>query len=75
NGKVISGIANYSKHKNTPLIVLCGTVNDKDIDLLYESGVTTIFPIVRGISNLPDAIDQAKDNLRYTANNVVRLIL
>lgn len=75
NGKVISGIANYSKHKNTLLIVLCGSVNDEDIDSLYESGVTAIFPIVRGTSSLSDAIDQAKDNLRYTANNVVRLIL
>lgn len=74
NGKVISGLANYSKNKNVPLIVLCGSVNDDDIDFLYESGVTAIFPIVRCVSNLSDAIDQAKDNLRYTVDNILRLL-
>lgn len=73
-GKVISGIAQRAKRHDVPVVVLAGAVEAGAEDL-YGLGVTAMFPIIQTCESFERARHKAKENLRLTTENVLRLWL
>jgi len=73
-GKVISGIALRAKRKGVPVIVLAGAV-EAGAEALYRLGVSAMFSINRTCEPFERARHRAEENLRATAENVLRLWL
>lgn len=74
-GKVISGLAELTRKYDKPLIALAGSVeNEKEC---HQIGITSCFPIVRGVTSLEEAMDpiNAKYNLVITSEEIMRTIL
>lgn len=72
-GKVISGIAQYTKKYNIPLIAVVGCIGD-NIDELYSKGITAIFSINTKPLPLSEAAIYNKHNLFLTMDNIMRII-
>lgn len=68
-GKTPIGVANVAKKHNKPVIALAGGLKD-DHQVVYEHGLDAAFAVVPGIVTLPQALEQAHDNLKLTARNV-----
>lgn len=72
-GKVISGIADYTKKYNIPLIAIVGCIDD-DIDKLYTAGVTAVFSINTKPLPFEEAIKYSEKNLAITTDNLIRIL-
>ncbi|URZ88376.1 glycerate kinase [Floricoccus penangensis] len=72
-GKVPSGVAKIAKKYNKPVIAFAGYVG-KDLEVLYQEGITAIFGILTKAESLENALLNGKENLRITSENVSRLI-
>lgn len=72
-GKTPFGVAKLGKKYNIPVIALAGNVG-KDIDILYEYGFTSIFPILTRVESLEDAIKNGRYNIEVVSENIGRLI-
>lgn len=73
NGKTVSRIAMLSKKHNKPLLVFCGR-SQGNLELLYQHGVTAIFPITNGAISLTDALLSGEKNLFNCVMNVISLL-
>lgn len=73
SGKTISGIAKLCKKHKKPLIILTGK-SLPNLESLYKIGVTAVFPIGNAETNLPTALQNAKDNLYRTTKNIMRIL-
>jgi len=71
-GKVPIGVAAAAKKYNKPVIALAGRVSD-DIDILYEKGIDAVFGIMKGVTNLEEALMKGKENLEKTSENIIRV--
>lgn len=73
DGKTIRGVIKSAKEYDIPVIALCGSValDEKGLNAL---GVSAAFSIVKGISELDDALKNVFENLRFTAFNLARLL-
>lgn len=72
-GKVVIGIAERAKRKNKKVIAIVGGAEDAEIQNAYEIGVTAIFPINRLPQDFAVSRYRSKENLAYTADNILRL--
>lgn len=72
-GKTPFGVAKLGKKYNIPVIALAGNVG-KDIDVLYEYGFTSIFPILTRVESLEYAIKNGRYNIEVVSENIGRLI-
>ena len=72
-GKTPLGVATIAKKHNKPVIALAGRVGE-DIEVLYESGIDSIFGITKGATSLEEALVKGKENIEKTAENIVRLM-
>jgi len=72
-GKTPFGVAKVAKKYNKPVIALAGRIGD-DIDVLYDNGIDSIFGIMKGVTSLEEALEQGKENLEKTSENIVRLM-
>ena len=72
-GKTPFGIAKLGKKYNIPVIALAGNIG-KDIDLLYEYGFTSIFPILTKVETLDNALKNGGYNIEVVSENIGRLI-
>lgn len=72
-GKTPFGVAKLGKKYNIPVIALAGNVG-KDIDILYEYGFTSIFPILTRVESLEYAIKNGRYNIEVVSENIGRLI-
>lgn len=72
-GKTIVGIAKLAKKYEIPVIVLAGKVG-KDIEELYNMGVTGIFSIIDRPKSLEASLEEAYDNIKITSENIARII-
>lgn len=68
-GKTPIGVATAAKKYHKPVIALAGGLKD-DHQVVYEHGLDAAFAIVPGIVTLPQALENAHDNLKLTARNV-----
>jgi glycerate kinase len=72
-GKAPGGIARRAAAQGIPVIVLSGSIRPGS-EALYPLGVSALFPAVRGVSTLSEALSSAKENIYQTALNIFRLI-
>ena len=74
-GKVVIGVAGRAKKQGVPVTVISGGADDADIGgEAFDMGVTAIFPINRLPQDFSVSRHNSEANLRYTADNVLRLI-
>ncbi len=72
-GKAPGGIARRAAAQGIPVIVLSGSIRPGS-EALYPLGVSALFPAVRGVSTLSEALSSASENVYQTALNIFRLI-
>lgn len=72
-GKTPLGVATVSKKHNKPVIALAGRVGE-GIDVLYESGIDSIFGITKGATSIEEALAKGQENIEKTAENIIRLM-
>ena len=72
SGKVVSGIVRRAKHSRVPVVVLAGEV-DLDAAALEALGVAAAFPINRKCEPFATARLHARESLRATSEQVLRL--
>ena len=73
-GKVVIGVAQRSKAMGKDVIAIVGGADDDEISEAYEQGVTAVFPINRLPQDFSVSRYRSEDNLRYTADNIMRLL-
>ncbi len=73
SGKTISGVIKSAKAQNVPVAALCGSVNIS-VNAQKELGLNYAVSIVKGISDLEEAIASSYTNLVYTAYNFARIL-
>ncbi|MCB2294102.1 glycerate kinase [Clostridium algoriphilum] len=72
-GKTPLGVALLASKYNKPVIALAGRVG-KDIDILYEKGIGSIFSIMREVTPIEEALENGQKNIEKTAENIIRLM-
>ncbi|MCK3658691.1 glycerate kinase [Pasteurellaceae bacterium Pebbles2] len=72
-GKTPIGIAQAAKSLNKPVIAIVGCLED-DYEVVYQHGIDAVFPILRRIDSLSEALKNGSKNLVSTAQNVAKLI-
>ena len=72
-GKTPLGVAIVAKKYNKPVVAFAGKVG-KDIEVLYDNGISSIFSIITELTTLDEALINGKENLEKTAENVIRLM-
>lgn len=73
-GKVVIGVAQRAKVLNKPVIAIVGGADDEEIHEAYDMGVTAVFPINRLPQDFSVSRYHSVENLRYTADNILRLL-
>lgn len=71
SGKLVRGIATRAQQAGIPTIALCGAV-DADSNFLDLIGLKAAFAIGRKIQIFDDAIASTAENLKFTAEQVMR---
>lgn len=74
NGKAPAGIIKLAKRKDIPVVAIVGS-RSSDLSVFFEEGITAIFPIIPGPTDVEDAIKQVKQNTVSTSENVMRTIM
>jgi glycerate kinase len=72
-GKTPLGVATVAKKYNKPVVAFAGRVG-KDIEVLYDKGIDSIFSIINELTTLEEALAKGKENVEKTAENIIRLI-
>ncbi|MGB5437894.1 MAG: glycerate kinase [Maribacter sp.] len=73
SGKTISGVIKSSIAQNIPVAALCGSL-DISVATQKEMGLTYAASIVKGVSNLEQAIQASYDNLVHAAYNFASVL-
>ena len=73
SGKTISGVIKSAKNQNVPVAALCGSVNIS-VETQKELGLDYAVSIVKGISDLEEAIASSYTNLVHTAYNFASIL-
>jgi len=73
-GKAVFGIASRCIKNNVPLVALAGTVSVSQ-EQLEKSGLTAAFSIQRQATDLETAIKNTHENLLFTSEQIIRLML
>lgn len=71
-GKVVAGVARRAKAAGVPLVALVGQIG-QGFEPMYELGLSAVFSINRAAQPLAESAPHAAENLRLTAENVLRL--
>lgn len=72
-GKTIDGVITSAALKNIPVAAFCGSVNIS-IKQQQKFGLAYVISIVRGVSNLQEAMDQSYDNLVHASYNFANIL-
>ena len=73
SGKTISGVIKSAKTQNVPVAALCGSVNIS-VNAQKELGLDYAVSIVKGISDLEEAIASSYSNLVHAAYNFASIL-
>jgi len=73
SGKTIAGVVSSAAQKNIPVAALCGSVNIS-IGQQEKFGLNYVTSIVRGISDLQEAIDASYTNLVNASYNFANIL-
>lgn len=72
-GKVIGQLSSCCRRYNKPLIVLCGSLKG-DLSTLFQDSLSAALTIGNGALRFTDALLSSQEDLRRTAQQVVRLL-
>lgn len=72
-GKTPIGVAKLAKQFNKPVIAIVGSLRE-DYPVVYQHGIDAVFPIIRQLTSLEILLQQGRDNLISTAENIARTI-
>lgn len=72
HGKTPVGVAKTAKRFGKPVIALVGCLRE-DYEVVYQAGIDAVFPIIRHTAPLEEILQQGRENLVSTAQNVGRL--
>lgn len=72
-GKTPLGVATVAKKYDKPVVAFAGKIGD-NIDVLYEKGIDSIFGIMKGVTSIEEALENGKENIEKTAENVIRFM-
>ena len=72
-GKAVVGVAGRCKAQGVPLIALVGGAQ-RDLPEVFDTGVTAVFPVGRLPEDFSVSRQYSAQNLRETADNVLRLL-
>lgn len=73
HGKVIMGVATYTKKAKKPLLALAGSIGPRTQEL-YDLGVTAMFPIAPGPISLQESMLRGPELLANTAERCMRML-
>ena len=73
-GKTPVGVSIMADKYNVPVIALAGKVGD-NIDSLYNMGITGVFGILPGITDLEEALKNGSKNVEITSENIARILV
>ncbi|WP_461613418.1 glycerate kinase family protein [Clostridium sp. Marseille-QA1073] len=73
-GKTPVGVSKIAKKYNVPAIVVAGRIGN-DIAPIYDEGVVSIFSILQEVTTLEKALEDGKENLEKTLENIARLLV
>ena len=73
-GKTPMGVASVAKANNVKTIAFAGKIEEGS-ENLYEVGITSMFSIMRGVSDIDTALKMGKYNLEKTVENVMRVLI
>lgn len=74
SGKVVLGVARRAARKGTPVCAIVGDAQDEGLEAAYEQGLTSVISINRLAIPFAQAKPRAKDDLRATVRNLLRLL-
>lgn len=72
-GKTITGVAKIGQKYGVPVIAITGKIG-RDIDSIYEIGVTSIFSIVDQPMDIKESMNKADDLIQACVRNIFRTI-
>ncbi|MBK5142353.1 glycerate kinase [Budviciaceae bacterium BWR-B9] len=72
HGKTPIGVARSAKRFNKPVIALAGGLTP-DHQVVHDHGLDAVFSVLTRVGSLPDALQQAEDNLKITARNIASI--
>lgn len=73
-GKVVSGVARYTKERGIPLIAVVGSAEDGIDVAAYDLGVTAVFSINHELADIETIKLRGRENLAAAMSNILRLI-
>ncbi|WP_042819383.1 glycerate kinase [Yersinia wautersii] len=68
-GKTPVGVARVAKRFDIPVITIAGSMAP-DYEVVHQHGLDAVFSVLNHIQTLPEALEEASDNIRITARNV-----
>lgn len=72
-GKAPYGVAKVAKHYQKPVFACAGYIG-KDVDVLYDEGMTAIFGILSKAESIDEALKSGALNLERTCENIARIL-
>lgn len=69
HGKTPAGVARVAKRFDVPVIALAGGMAP-DYGVVHQYGIDAVFSVLNRIQTLPEALEQAEENIGITARNV-----
>ena len=72
-GKAPYGVAKVAKHYQKPVFACAGYVG-KDVEVLYDEGMTAIFGIMAKAEPIEEALKNGESNLERTCENIARIL-
>ena len=72
-GKTPIGVARTAKQFNKPVIAIVGCLRE-DYEVVYEHVIDAVFPIIRQLGDLSEILQQGRENLTSSAQNIARLL-
>ncbi len=73
-GKTPIGVSRIAKKHGVPVIAVAGRIGD-DIATIYDEGIVSVFSILQKVTYLEEALEDGKENLEKTLENIARLLI
>lgn len=72
SGKTPIGVAKLAQTMEKPVIAIVGSVRE-DYEVVYAHGIHAVFPIIRQTDTMQNILQQGRENLISSAQNIARL--
>ncbi|MDN0112740.1 glycerate kinase [Yersinia mollaretii] len=69
HGKTPVGVARVAKRFDIPVIAIAGGMTP-DYEVVHQHGLDAVFSVLNRIQTLPEALSEARENIRVTARNI-----